>query len=112
MRQRFIQEAAALGARAEVRTSRTYEAFALPEDAPLCRLAAAAVAAAGLRPSFAPTGGGSDANVFNAHGIAAVNLGLGYEGNHSPVERIRVQDLVAATRVVAALLTLPEEAGG
>ena len=58
------------------------------------RIAAAAASEAGL--VFAPFSGngGSDSNVFNARGLPAVTLGVGYERVHSPEERMRLDRLV------------------
>lgn len=94
-----------LGAHAEVTVTRSYGAIDVPESSPLIRDLAAAIRAAGLEPSLQPTGGGSDANVFNAAGIEAVNLGVGYANPHSVDEHIAVCDLVKITEVLRTLIT-------
>ncbi len=94
-----------LGAHAEVTVTRSYGAIDVPESSPLIREIAAAIRASGLEPSLQPTGGGSDANVFNAAGIEAVNLGVGYANPHSVDEHIAVRDLVKITEVLRTLLT-------
>ncbi len=38
-------------------------------------------------------GGGSDSNVFNADGLDAVTLGVGFERVHSPHESMRIDRL-------------------
>ena len=43
-------------------------------------------------------GGGSDSNVFNAAGLPAVTLGVGFENVHSPQERMRLDRLEPALR--------------
>jgi tripeptide aminopeptidase len=67
-------------------------------------LAAGALRAAGFEPSYALSGGGSDANVFNARGISCVNLANGMTDIHTPDERIAVVDLEAMVEVTLSLV--------
>jgi tripeptide aminopeptidase len=101
---RLKDAAAALGATAEVSVSRAYGAIDVAPDSPLIADLSVALRACGLEPSLQPTGGGSDANILNAAGIEAVNLGVGYSGPHSVDEHIAVEDLVKVTQVVCALM--------
>jgi tripeptide aminopeptidase len=94
----------ALGAQVEASVRRSYGAYDIPESAPLIQEVSAALRACGLEPRLQPSGGGSDANVFNAAGIEAVNLGVGYTNPHSVDEQLAVADLLAMPRVVLALL--------
>jgi tripeptide aminopeptidase len=57
------------------------------------KLASAALAALGLEAVHIGTGGGADANVFNARGLPAVNLGVGFENVHSANESIALTRL-------------------
>ena len=57
----------------------------------------------GITPRLGATGGGSDANVLNAHGLPALNIGMGISGNHSPEERVAVADLEGLLRLVLAI---------
>jgi tripeptide aminopeptidase len=59
----------------------------------------------GVTPELVPTGGGSDANVLNAAGIEAVNLGLGFTNPHSVDEHLPVAELNRACQVVLAVIT-------
>jgi tripeptide aminopeptidase len=93
------------GARAEVTVERAYGAIDIPAGAPLIGTLQAAIRACGLEPRLQPTGGGSDANVFNAAGIVAVNLGVGFEGPHSVDERIAVRDLITCAAILRAFLS-------
>jgi tripeptide aminopeptidase len=101
------QHAASVGARAEVKVSRAYGKIEVSPDSPLIRSVSAAIRACGLEPRLQPTGGGSDANVLNAAGVTAVNLGTGYTGPHSLDEQVAVVDLVKIAEVVRALITAP-----
>ncbi len=94
-----------MGARAEVTVTRSYGAINVPEGSPLVQEVSGAILACGLQPSLQPTGGGSDANILNAAGIEAVNLGLGYANPHSVDEHIAVRDLVKITEVVRTLIS-------
>ena len=107
MRTLFEREAASMGARAEVVVTRSYGAIDLPADAPLIVALEAAVRRVGLEPRLLPTGGGSDANIMNGKGIAAVNLGAGYRDMHSTGESIAVADLVKLTEIVLQVLVHP-----
>ncbi len=72
-------------------------------DAPV-RLAAVALERAGYTPSYALSGGGADANVFNARGLQCVNLANGMTDIHTPDERISVGDLEGMVDVTLALI--------
>jgi tripeptide aminopeptidase len=68
------------------------------------RVAERALAACGHEPVRAVSGGASDANVFVARGIEAVNLANDTERNHEPGERVSVQALEDMLDVALALL--------
>ncbi len=72
-------------------------------DSPVA-LAATALRAAGFEPSYALSGGGADANVFNARGLSCVNLANGMMEIHTPDEHIAVGDLDAMVEVTLALV--------
>lgn len=78
-------------------------------DAPV-RLAADALGRAGYTPSYALSGGGADANVFNARGLQCVNLANGMTDIHTPDERISVADLEGMVDVTLALIDAAREA--
>jgi len=72
-------------------------------DAPV-RLAARALERVGYGPSYALSGGGADANVFNARGLQCVNLANGMAEIHTPDEHIAVADLEGMVEVTLALV--------
>ena len=78
-------------------------------DAPV-RLAARALERAGYAPSYALSGGGADANVFNARGLQCVNLANGMMEIHTPDEHIAVSDLEGMVEVTLALVEVAREA--
>ena len=74
------------------------------------RLAAAALERCGYAPSYALSGGGADANVFNARGLQCVNLANGMMEIHTPDEHIAVADLEGMVDVTLALIDVAREA--
>ncbi len=66
---------------------------------------------AGFEPSYALSGGGADANVFNARGLTCVNLANGMTDIHTPDERIAVADLDGMVDVTLALVDAARETG-
>jgi tripeptide aminopeptidase len=81
----------------EVRPS--FPGYRFRESDPVVRLAAAALASCGFEPSYALSGGGADANVFNARGLSCLNLANGMMEIHTPDEHIAVDDLEAMVEV-------------
>jgi tripeptide aminopeptidase len=84
------------GVSADIKVEHSYSAFGLGEEDLPVQLAIKAAQALGLEPSLEKTGGGSDANIINGHGIPSVILGMGYTDVHTTSEAIPVEQLVAA----------------
>ena len=79
------------------------------DDLPV-RLATEALESTGRRPSFALSGGGADANVFNERGLQCLNLANGMTDIHTPDERITVDDLEGMVEVTLALVDVARDA--
>jgi tripeptide aminopeptidase len=92
----------------EVRPS--FPGYRFQESDPAVRLAATALERVGYTPSYALSGGGADANVFNARGLQCVNLANGMTDIHTPDERIAVADLEGMVDVTLALIDAAAEA--
>jgi tripeptide aminopeptidase len=90
----------------EVETSveQSYGGYRFRREDPLVRLAAGALETVGAEPTYALTGGGADANVFNERGIPCLNLANGMVDIHTPNERIAVADLDRMVDVTLALV--------
>ena len=73
------------------------------------RLAAMALERAGFTPSYVLSGGGADANVFNARRLECVNLANGMMEIHTPDEHIAVSDLESMVEVTLALVEAARE---
>jgi tripeptide aminopeptidase len=86
----------------EVRPS--FPGYRFRESDPVVRLAVHALSDAGFEPTYALSGGGADANVFNARGITCLNLANGMTEIHTPAEHIAVADLEAMVEVTLALV--------
>ena len=86
----------------EVRPS--FPGYRFRESDPVVRLAAGALSACGFEPTYALSGGGADANVFNARGLSCLNLANGMTDIHTPDERIAVADLEAMVEVTLTLV--------
>jgi tripeptide aminopeptidase len=91
----------------EVRPS--FPGYRFRESDEPVRLAATALERAGYTPSYALSGGGADANVFNARGLRCVNLANGMMEIHTPDEHIAVADLEGMVEVTLALVEAARE---
>ncbi len=103
---------AASSADCEVETTvhESYRGYRFRRDDVAVALAAEALTRVGYTPSYALTGGGADANVFNLRGLECVNLANGMTDIHTSNERIAVADLDAMVDVTLALLDAARDA--
>jgi tripeptide aminopeptidase len=83
-----------------------YRGYRFDADAPAVKIARAALERCGYEVTLALTGGGADANVFNAAGLACVNLANGMTAIHTPEEHISVADIEGMVEVTLALIDL------
>ena len=70
-----------------------FDAYRIPESDPCVVAASNALRDCGIEPIYAASGGGSDANAFEAKGFRCLNLANGTEANHTPDESVSVQAL-------------------
>ena len=82
----------------------SFPGYRFRQSDPIVALAATALREAGFEPTYALSGGGADANVFNARGLACLNLANGMAEIHTPDEHIAVADLDAMVGVTLALV--------
>ena len=73
-------------------------------DTQLITLATQAAATIKLNTVVEGTGGGSDANYFNAFGLPCVVLGMGMNKVHTTEENIKIADLVKMAEFVVAII--------
>ena len=81
-----------------------YPLMSVSEEHPLVATAEKVAKELGrkLRPGM--TGGGSDANIFNAKGLATVIMGIGMQNVHTTSEHISLDDMVASAEFVLEII--------
>jgi tripeptide aminopeptidase len=77
----------------ELDVEELFRGYRVSRSAPPVHAACRALEELGIEPDFIPTGGGSDANAFQARGFPCVNIANGTEANHQPDERVTVDAL-------------------
>ena len=88
----------------DVVTERLFDGYRHPANAPSVLAAERALRACGYEPLRRPTGGGSDANVFESRGLRCTNVANGTQYNHEHRERVSVAALEGMLDVTFALL--------
>jgi tripeptide aminopeptidase len=83
-----------------------YPRMAVAPDAPIVRLARQAAERLGRSLEIWDGGGGSDANIFNSHGIETVILGTGMTRVHSIEESVSVADMVRVAELLVEVIRL------
>lgn len=81
-----------------------YKNINIKVDHPVIKFAELAAKNMGLNFKTVSTCGGSDANIFNYHGITAICLGTGYENPHSTNEFISLDNLSLGTNYVIEII--------
>ena len=84
-----------------------FPAMQLEMSDPVLRRVDAAARRLGMAMCYEKAGGGSDANIFNGHGLATAIIATGMTNVHSTDEQVELQDMVDLTRLLVALLTEP-----
>lgn len=80
--------------------TRAYAGYMFTENDAIVKELMAACQATGVEPSLVPSGGGSDANIFNARGLQVVNTSMGAVGQHTTEEHIALSDMATCARIV------------
>jgi tripeptide aminopeptidase len=88
----------------ETEVSETYAGYRFRESDPIVQLARTALERCGFEFRPALTGGGADANVFNARWLPCLVLANGMTDIHTADERIAVADIDAMVDVTLALV--------
>jgi tripeptide aminopeptidase len=89
-------------AKVHIKAQEEYKAFRISKREPFLAFMDAIFLKARIRSGHIVSGGGSDANIFNQHGIVALNLSTGMQKVHSHDEFIHIDDLVNGSLVVAS----------
>ncbi len=88
----------------KVEVTGDYPLMQVAEEADIVQLVQRAGAALGRTIAVEAAGGGSDANIFNGHGIETVILGTGMDRVHSVEERVRVDDMVRVSELLVEII--------
>ncbi|PLX96296.1 MAG: peptidase M20 [Desulfuromonas sp.] len=83
-----------------------YPQMVVERTSPLVLLAEAAAQRLQRQLAILPGGGGSDANIFNEHGIETAILGSGMEKVHSVDEYVTVDDLERVSQLLVEIIRL------
>ncbi len=86
----------------EVKTS--YTAYMHDENHPLIVEIKQASEKLGLVPELKLSGGGSDANIFNQHGIESLTIGVGMDKVHTVDEQLCIAEMEKAAEVCLELM--------
>ena len=91
-------------AKAEVKINREYSCYNLSSDDQVVKISMKAAKDMGLQPELCPSGGGSDANVFNKKGFPSVVLAIGMEKVHTVDEYILIKNLKKTVEYVLSII--------
>jgi len=80
-------------AKTEIKINKEYYRYNLSSEDQVVKIAIKAAKDIGLQPELCPSGGGSDANIFNKKGIPSVVLAVGMEKVHTLEEYILIREL-------------------
>ncbi len=100
----FREEAAAAGVTMEIKNENAYVGYELGMDDPVLTVGMAASERIGLEPLLRVTGGGADANIFNANGFPTTVLGCGMMNIHRHDEYVHISDMVKSTQLVVSIV--------
>ena len=88
----------------QIKTEHEYQSYNISEDSPVVRNAVAAAQALGIEPRIISSGGGSDANVFNARGLPTTPIGAAMADCHTTDENLSISALEGVARYTVELI--------
>lgn len=89
-------------------STREYDGYRFEPEDPSMQYLLKAMRQSGFEPKLVSSGGGSDANVFNAAGIPSLVLGIGMEYVHTKNERISKRNLNDLVQLLLHLASTPD----
>jgi tripeptide aminopeptidase len=104
LQETFARVAAQSGGSVEFTSTVDFPPFVLDPSSDVFLYTVDVLKNLGLTPNPIEYLGGSDANMLNAKGVPAVNLGIGAQNPHGKDEFILVEDLHMAERIAQALI--------
>jgi tripeptide aminopeptidase len=82
-----------------------FDSFSIPQDDAFIQQLITVFESMGLSADIKPTGGGSDANFFNAKNIRAVVIGTGVRNMHTTKESLTISEMVQAAQFAERLIS-------
>ncbi len=82
-----------------------FSGYSLPTSDPMVQQLSKVLASIGMKAEPGPSGGGTDGNIMNLHGVQCVVVGMGTREMHTTREYVPIADLVSVARFCQALLT-------
>lgn len=92
------------GTKVTVELRPAYNPFTIDKDSLTIKVAAVAAEKLGFEVRVEESGGGSDANFFNAYGIPTTVLSVGMNNGHTKQESIREKDLYDSARLALQIV--------
>ena len=89
----------------ELDITNSYRAYRVDAEHPAAVMVSRALGQIGLEPQMAGSGGGSDANVFFEHGIAALPVGIGVRSFHTKEETALITEVLQGAEMCQRLIT-------
>ena len=109
MRSALAEAADRHGATLDFQAEEIYRTYHIDESERPYREAARAIRSMGLEVIPRKSGGGTDGNFFNAHGIACVAMATGMVDEHAATEHIAIDDMVTACKILVTIVTQEPE---
>ncbi|MCS7263505.1 MAG: M20/M25/M40 family metallo-hydrolase [Armatimonadetes bacterium] len=94
------QVALKFGSKVDLKVEKTFDAIRLSPEEPIVKAAMKAIESLGLKPKLKRMGGGTDGNVFAAHGIQCLVLPTGGENYHSTDEKLVLANFYAVGEIL------------
>ncbi len=88
----------------EIDMKREFDPYKFAPDHPVIQMVLEIYKKLKIKPSLEPTGGGSDVNIFNEHGLEVVCVGTGVYGMHTIREYLNIEEFVQAAQFCYALI--------
>ncbi|MBW9323968.1 M20/M25/M40 family metallo-hydrolase [Enterococcus casseliflavus] len=100
----LVAAAEKYGGSVDLKSEKKATGFYIDSQEPVMQLLTKAVKAIGRQVGHEISGGGSDANIFNEKGKSVVNLSIGYDEIHTINERVSIDEMEQAVRLVLELI--------
>ncbi|MGB7605656.1 MAG: M20/M25/M40 family metallo-hydrolase [Lutisporaceae bacterium] len=88
----------------DLKATLNYPAFAIDKNSDIAKLVTKAIESIGQKANLISSGGGSDTNILNGNGIAAVTLAIGMNNVHTTSENIAIESIVKSAELVVAII--------